>query len=271
MIRRLAGDRFILIAQHDHALLAGELASRYGNGRFARPDPWEATVAAAAHHDAGWPLHDAAPTLNAAGLPTDVFETPLRTALRVWAEAAELASRHGDYAQLLVSLHVMGLSGYAATNPHTREELFDLNCFQQREIERQELLRRRLGLRTDLPLRLGLAVRRGDEAEEQLRRNHQVIQVVDRISLALCCSQMPFDVIEDVIPRPGAGPLCIRFARSGEASVRVDPWPFDCPQVHVSVPARSVPARPYESVEALHEVYNAADIERLEMLVHPGQ
>ena len=89
---------------------------------------------------------------------------------------------------------------------NTRQEIFELNRFQQREIERQEALRRRLGLATDIPLRLGLAVSGGVASEEQLRRNHYVLQIADRISLALCCSEMPFDTIGGVTPRVGAGP-----------------------------------------------------------------
>ncbi len=70
MIRRDVGNAYLLIAQDDHAKLAAELARHFGNQRFMwRPDPWREVVDAVAMHDAGWPLHDDAPTLNLAGLP----------------------------------------------------------------------------------------------------------------------------------------------------------------------------------------------------------
>ena len=38
------------------------------------------TIDGIALHDCGWPLHDTAPQLNDAGLPSDVFETPMERA-----------------------------------------------------------------------------------------------------------------------------------------------------------------------------------------------
>src|SRR3954471_14996863 len=69
MIRRHVGEEFFLIAQDDHAKLAGELARHFGNDRFARPEPQNEVIAGVSLHDAGWPLHDDEPTLNAGGLP----------------------------------------------------------------------------------------------------------------------------------------------------------------------------------------------------------
>src|SRR5687767_15264144 len=112
MIRRLAGDRFLLIAQHDHALLSGQLAERYGNARFATPQPREAVVRAVGMHDCGWPMHDERPTLNAEGWPVDVFETPLPLALKVWQAATDRMAGEDPYARMLVSLHVLGLSAF---------------------------------------------------------------------------------------------------------------------------------------------------------------
>jgi hypothetical protein len=43
-------------------------------------------------HDCGWPLHDERPTLNEAGLPLDVFESPRAIALEVWQASAERAA-----------------------------------------------------------------------------------------------------------------------------------------------------------------------------------
>ncbi len=67
----------------------------------------------------------------------------------------------GDYVGLLVSLHVLNLSGFLGCRVLTRREQFEMNQFQQGEFERQENLRRRLGLRTDIPLNFGLAPGKG--------------------------------------------------------------------------------------------------------------
>src|SRR4030095_2546254 len=81
-----------------------------------------------------------------------------------WGESVRCATEQNPYAGLLVSLHVLALSALAEKrdqSPHERfkdpRDLFDLNKFQHKQIEHQQALRAALDLRTDVPLRLGLA------------------------------------------------------------------------------------------------------------------
>lgn len=269
MIRRQVGEQFVLVTQNDHAILAGQLARHYGNGRFLRADPLEETIRAVVLHDCGWPLHDQEPTLNKDGLPLHVFETPLEVATRVWEESCQRAEGQGepDYTQLLISLHVLGLSAYAATHKHSRPEEFELNKFQHRQIERQEELRRRLGMATDVPLRLGLAVPTNIPREEQLRRNHLILQAMDRLSLALCCTEPPFTKIENILPKWGAAPVTLRFKHIGGTTVKVEPWPFDQLTISLSVPARAIPARRYK-LDEFRAAFQAAQPEQLLLTIH---
>src|SRR5690348_14144894 len=110
MIRRKVNEEFWLIAQDDHAVLAGELARHIGNSQFQRPRDFDNFVTAVAMHDAGWPLHDQQPTLNESGLPLDVFETPAHIAFPIWTASADRAEAAGDLPGLLVSLHGLALS-----------------------------------------------------------------------------------------------------------------------------------------------------------------
>src|SRR5687768_7604223 len=161
MIRRQQGDDWLLITQHDHALLAGELAEHFGNDRFAPPDPMESVLKGVRLHDSGWPLHDDnEPTLNARGEPLDVFEVSRPIALKVWQASVDRAAAQDPYAGLLTSLHVLSLSVFATSETEFQHEKFDMDDtqtkfavtkFQHHEIERQELLRSKLGLRTDRP------------------------------------------------------------------------------------------------------------------------
>lgn len=268
MIRRRSNGQFLLITQVEHARLSGLLAGHFGNHAFAPPDPASETVAATTRHDCGWPLHDDHPTLNKAGEPTDVFETPIDVALPVWAAAGEVAADQADYTRLLISLHVLGLSAYAASKPHTPQEVFAINQFQHREVERQEQLRRRLGLRTDLPLQYGLARLGTDAREDQLRRNLELLQAADRISLALLCSDIPFDTVPGVIARPGDPPATLKLWRNGSLSVRVEPWPFDVERLNFSVSCRALPAEPFAGTEAFRRAYAAAAQRTMEVCVH---
>lgn len=263
MIRRMVGNRFFLIAQDDHAKLAGKLAGHWGNDRFSRPDPMESTILGTTLHDCGWPLHDLAPTLNNNGLPRDVFETPRGIALRVWTASVNQAAGRDAYAELLVSLHVLFLSIHATiSDPVDR---FEINKFQHQQVELQEKLRRRLRLRTDLPLKLGMADDPSDNQEQWLRLNFRLLQALDLISLAMCCTQPPFSKTREVWDRPDGIPVSLTMNRVDERTVRVSPWPFDQPFIELEVPYRAVEARQYEDEEAFQQEFAAVPIEKLNL------
>lgn len=275
MIRHTRGDAFLLITQHDHALLSGKFAERIGNAMFAPPSPFEEAVAGVALHDSGWPVHDDdGPTLNEKGLPLHVLESPMAVATRVWEESVRRASERSPYTGLLVSLHVTALSNFAQSQgwiPHERAktpaEHFMLNKFQQKQFEIQEGLRRQLGMRTDLPLHNGLAEPGVDDAEDLLIFNYNLLKSMDRISLDLCCSEDLFPQIEDVYPRPGESPVTIKVRHAGPGAMELSPWPFGDERLSFEVPCRRVPAKTYAGAEAFHEVYRAAPVEPFRVTV----
>jgi Protein of unknown function (DUF3891) len=276
MIRREVGNEFFLITQHDHALLAGQLAQQYGNERFDPPSPREATITGVAMHDSGWPLHDDLPTLNAKHLPLDVFESPRAIALKVWTASAERAAAVDPYAGLLVSLHSLALSIYATSQVSSKNDSFDVsqlaerfevNKFQHREVERQENLRKMLGLRTDIPLTHGLAEPRASADEDRLTHNFRILQAMDLISLCACCSTMPAFKTQDILPRAGGTPIHLKLHRHGEDSVILKPWPFDVARIDLAIPFRRIPAQSYPTEEEFRRMYASATVDTLPVTV----
>ena len=265
MIRRAVENGFLLIAQHDHALLSGKMARRIGNQSFRAPSPYEAVVEAIAQHDCGWPLHDENPTLNAAGQPLHVFEASVSLATQVWNASVARAMNLGDYQGLLVSLHVLGLSAFALSHAKSasRADLFEMNKFQHRQIEIQEDLRTRLGLSNDLPRQLGLAAAGASPAEDLLRFNFRLLTAMDRISLALCCGENLFPALEDVHARPGAPESTVRLSMPNPSMMAMTPWPFDQRPLCFEVPARRVADGAFASPEEFQEAYRRAPVERL--------
>jgi hypothetical protein len=265
MIRRRADDHFLLITQNDHAAFAGFLAEHIGNKQFESlgPDVIEAIGA----HDAGWPLHDEHPTLNADGSTLHVFETPISLAVQIWSASAERAERLGLYGALLVSLHQLALSDIARQHQdfkvHERansaRDLFMLNKFQHAQIERQEMLRRKLGMRTDLPLHLGLAEPGATADEDRLRFHFRMLTLCDRISLQLCCGALLFPRIENVYARPGALPSTLG-TYVGRRTWEIEPWPFDLERIEWQVPSRQIPVRLFQSLEEFQGAFEASAI-----------
>jgi len=264
MIRQATRDSFRLITQVDHCLLAADLARHLGNALFASPLPYGPVIEAIAAHDAGWPLHDAQPTLNDQGQPRHVFEMPIAMALRIWSESARLAARHNDYSALLVSLHQLALSDIAtqrqaiAPRRWTPHELFALNKFQHTQTHIQHDLRHRLGFATDIPVQFGLASVGASDAEDAIRYNFMLLSALDRISLVLCCGEVLFPRLDDLPTCPACSSVTLHLHRGDDDTLEIDPWPFDCPELSIPVPCRYIPAIHYQNDAAYHLAYHAA-------------
>jgi len=274
MIRHRQGDQFLLFTQDDHARLSGELASHIGNEQFSRPEPLEAVVAGIGMHDCGWPVHDEEPTLNGRGMPLHVFETPVELSCRVWTESVKRAVQKDAYSGLLVSLHVMALSAIAQSHYADQSkrlefarELFEINRFQQNQIEIQETLRAKLGLRVDVPLKYGLAPRGTSKEEDLLLFNYQLLKATDRISLCLLCESQPFNSIDNIYPRPGAEAIELQLECVSEWTLRIKPWLFDVEQLEMQIPVRAIPAQTYASEADYQSRYRAAKLESLSLRV----
>jgi hypothetical protein len=265
MIRRDTDRGLILISQHDHSRLCGEMARRLGNGLFASPLPFDSTVMAIAEHDCGWAAHDQWPTLNERGLPAHVFEAETATALDAWGKSVDQIVAADAYAGLLVSLHTMALANHASrrepegADEISRQQAFRLRRFVHRQIELQESLRGRLGMRIDLPLRGGLAEPGRSPEEDLLRANFYLLEFLDQLSLNLCFDQLVFSRIEAVYPRPSEGAIGARVGREGHEAMRLDPWPFNTEIVELEVPGRSMRVGPYANVAALKSAFDSAE------------
>ncbi len=270
MIRRPAGDDFLLITQTDHALLSQQLAARFGNRKFATAG--ETAVNAIGLHDAGWPLHDDQPLLNQRGLPLDVFEMPRDLSMPIWAASAERAADADAYAGLLVSLHSLSLSIHSTPRPPQKTDAFDvrhmheqfaINKFQHREVERQEQLRASLGFSTEIPLKHGLAESGSSAQEDRLLFDFRLLQAMDLLSLGLCCSKLPANETRELLRKPGANPVRLKLFKTVAGVMNVDPWPFESRTIELQVRCRRVPAKVFESVEAFQLRYRNVEGEML--------
>jgi hypothetical protein len=253
MIRRRIGNSFALIRQVDHAAIAADIAQHLGTQRYQRPTRFQSLLNATRLHDSGWGVHDDAPQLDPRGYPLDAFEMPCELDLACWAGGPPTAAPAGNWAELLVSLHVLALSGYLAARPGnaTARDRFEMNKFQHREIERQERLRRALGLSTEMPLTMGLAEEGTDPLEDELRTDLRWLQAFDLLSLAACCDRPPQDHTPNIYPTPNDPGEPLRLRKEAN-DVLVTPWPFAIEQIHLTIPAKLIPAHPYTTARELH-------------------
>ena len=185
----------------------------------------------------------------------------------------------GPYAALLVSLHQLNLSdgvirrsleAKSGGGNFSPRDVFDLNKFQHRQIELQETLRKQIGLRTDIPLTLGLAKRGIDEAEDRLRCDFRWLVLCDSLSLELCCGKPLFSMIRDILPTPLAEPLNLRIERVNDETLVLNPWPFDAPKISTDVPFRRLPDSPFPDTETFQTALRNAPVEKLRVELRAG-
>ena len=273
MIRRLSGRHFWLIRQTDHARIAGVLARHFGGGVSAHIHPASPAACQATDlHDAGWDDTDDLGLLSKQGFPLDVFEIPSPIAFETWWRSSTIAAAAGPRIQMLISLHGLGLSAYSAAKLYAPRSAmtgdfllrqFELNKYQHKELELQEILRQQLGLPQAQATSLGLAEFGTSDAEDELRFELRILQAMDLLSLALCCTTTGSagrEARSIVGSRTGevhfhrsAAPHNLYFSIANETELQVHPWPFSIDRIEIELPFRPVPARVYASPDDLLE------------------
>jgi hypothetical protein len=251
-----APDRLRLVRQADHARLAGQLAARWGNDRFAAPMP--ASVVAADLHDEGWVEPDARPLLDpATRRPLNFLDIDLRRHAGFYGEAVRLAQEQDPYAGLLVSMHWTGLycgrwgwqSALAFAPPPELRDFLD-------------------GVVTDQQHAwIGLADQAWDRSlsrrafERNLWADYELLQVWDILSLFLCRTDLTAATETQIaaVPRDrdDVG-VDVTVRVPGDGSVTLDPYPFGEDAFDVAVPAREIADRAYpDEAAAAREIDGA--------------
>ncbi len=92
-------DRYEYIKQHDHALLAGEMATYASNSPFKKTD--YRTVMTVALHDASWKESDDTFT----GKPVHFVDYPMDKKLKLYKDGIDTIEKIDEYIALLTSLH----------------------------------------------------------------------------------------------------------------------------------------------------------------------
>ncbi|GIP31654.1 hypothetical protein J2TS4_08640 [Paenibacillus sp. J2TS4] len=105
MVVRETEHEIIMVRQHDHAQLSGEIAKHFKS--FFTDDPYfEDTLLAIYQHDLGWVRLDEVPMWNdRTSLPFSFMDFPLLPKLTHYTYGLDQIERMNKYAGLLCSLH----------------------------------------------------------------------------------------------------------------------------------------------------------------------
>jgi uncharacterized protein DUF3891 len=220
MIVHARSKEVFCIGQAAHAWVSGQLARRWGNDRFQRPEPFEDVCLGATQHDIGMARWDLRPTLDEeTGYPQSFLDMDQNVHLDLWVKAPDLVISQSPYAALLVSMHGHALFVGKPDRPGVQDYLDDQRRYQQRLLDQ-----------------LG-------ETEDNAKTNQLLVWAVDYLALAALTGWTPADV-----PAPSHQLHCEEQA---PLHLTVDPWPFDTPTITLAYDGRVLtqPSRTQEELD----------------------
>ncbi|WP_342555026.1 DUF3891 family protein [Paenibacillus sp. FSL R7-0652] len=166
---------FVLTAQHEHGLAAGEMAAHWKTEWLPHGPHRDELVLAAKEHDRGWIELDAAPLWNDYNqIPYSFRDFPLRPRFVFYRKGIEEVRQQSPYAGLLCSLMYTEL--FQKTLGANPEDDDDIREYLLEEQQQQESWKKELG---------------GDAAalEGQLKNDVGVMLFCDQLSLFLCMEE----------------------------------------------------------------------------------
>ena len=165
--QKQAANGWLLVAQADHAALAGEMASKIISKDFPKLEP--EVIQAITVHDDGWKQIDGRP--KKAGRPLPFFEEAPADIFHAWEGSIAVATQIAPIAGILVSEHFCRIARDFARAATTSAEVAQvLTTFVEREIAQQEELREQ----------------QNRDAKE-INLLVDVMQFFDLLSLYVCC------------------------------------------------------------------------------------
>lgn len=218
-----------LIAQPDHAALAGSLAAHFTPRDFPVLD--REAVRAISLHDSGWAAFDGGgeagggkgaappPPRNSAGRPLSFLDASVAVFIQAWTASIDCAeARAGSVGGLIVSGHFRRLAeNRLNTAGDLPEDAASIHAFLENQRQRDEA-----------------RFRRQPRSSADVERLIDVLQFCDLLSLYLCCGSLASVQFQQLI---GTRPTVLR--REGALCV-LEPSPFHEP-VSLGVPARREP------------------------------
>jgi Protein of unknown function (DUF3891) len=172
--QRQSADAWWLIAQTDHAVLAGDLAARLEFTSI--PALSSDVIRAIALHDAGWAQFDNQINVETSAsaapmLPLSFLEIAPAQFLIAWKDSIDAAATTATVGETIVSEHFCRLArNRLAFRSDFQEDVRMIEGFLSHEARRQAPLRARI-----------------HESAHQLETLTDVLQFCDLVSLYLCC------------------------------------------------------------------------------------
>jgi hypothetical protein len=242
------GDRWQIVMQTDHADLSGAFARAWAKATEGS----RSLQIAAERHDDGWAVWEQSPICDLeAAKPVNFLDVGVRAHLAFYRAGIAAITEQDPYAGLLVSMHGAGIyRGRYGLQPElgltfadtAREEVEAFVAEQESSFAARDA-------------ELGVSA-------EQRRRDYELLQVYDRMSLLFCTN--------DTLSPPTGEFGGYRFEPDGAGTVTMTPFPFEGSEQRFSLVRRLLPKHRWSDGDEFRRELFAVEPERSSITVSAG-
>jgi hypothetical protein len=256
-----------LISHPDHARLAGDFATAWGNAQFRKPEPRARVLRGIACHDDGWVERDAHPSITSQGKPS-AFSTELvgkysafeeidiAEYLAVRDRAVRIVAEDDPYAGLLISMHTYNLlTAHADRSTIPPDGLLLLDAFLDRQRQYQHALLVQIAVDSTLAW--------PQMSYETIEEHFRLLQACDNLSLLTCVAYSSPAHLLHPLPLNDGTAAEVKVNSIAPLHFRLSPWPFSEAELSFTFPARHVEGKLFPDSQSLDAAFNAAKVEQL--------
>jgi len=256
MIRREKNDGWILITQHDHASLSGQIMTHWGNSEFAKPKPYDEVLFALTEHDSGWKDWDSMPKINPEnGYPANFVEMSSQDQCEIWSRCYKSHSSTHPYASSLIALH--------------------FSKFNQSNIRKAPDNQQAKSLQNDIMLyiaeKLDIDVSNVsvEKIPHEVRTNLKLLQIGDIISLTLCHGWRSIEITEVPFDYNGSQ-VTLKMESQDGFNYKIAPYPFHESNLKFNIKGKKLDKKTFPDDEELRERLNISNYETLDFTIRKG-
>ena len=253
MIRRDVKEGWVLINQHDHAELSGEIMTFWGNKEFSRPEPYDEVLFAIRGHDNGWKEWDSSPRINPVNqYPMNFIEMTSSDQAYIWRRCFKRHSVEHPYASALIALH------FGKLNEKSLNKNLNNNMAKSLHSEIIDFVSNMLNINaSDLNL---------SSFPKDVQVNLGLVQIGDIISLALCHGWSSNEI--KYAPLNYDSSLSTLSLESSDGSnFTIRPYPFAEPLLRFQVRGRKLKQKKFSNDAELRQMLNQTEYETLQFSI----
>jgi hypothetical protein len=255
MIRRGQDEGWVLINQHDHAELSGEIMRFWGNKEFSRLESYDEVLFAIRGHDNGWKEWDSSPRINPVNqYPMNFLEMTSSDQADIWRRCFKRHSVEHPYASALIALH-FGKLNEKSLNKNSN------NMAKSLHSEIIDFVSNMLKINaSDLNL---------SSLPKDVQVNLGLVQIGDIISLTLCHGWSSNEIKYAPL-NYDSSLITLSLESSDSKNFTITPYPFSEPLIRFEIRGQKLKQKKFSNDTEFRRMLSESQYESLEFSICKG-